>query len=293
MSNPELNSILSAEDGTVDANQTDGASETASFEAETSSSTFNWRTLCLFLVWFIGAILLTTIILSHYGCCRSEPTKKEKSQTVGNRSDENNVEAAIIVVAEDEKSSPKHGCYKIVPFLVVTLATLIAFSLSVSVHTSCSILDRIDYNINDVVVSYGLWKANMPRLFGDSYENTCYSTFRVPYFDVQAPLVVARVAAVLATLLGGIWFLVTVKISANRYLAIKQEDGGCTKKLFIRFAFVLALTAITQILPLVLMVTNLCPLTSNSCDLGYGAVSIITAAAYWLLAAIAFACLPL
>ncbi|KAG7338019.1 hypothetical protein IV203_022483 [Nitzschia inconspicua] len=245
MSNPELNPILSAEDGTVDANQTDGASETASYETETSSSTFNWRTLCLFLVWFIGAILLTTIILSYYGCCRSEPTKKEKSQTVGD-----------------------------------------------------SILDPIDYNINDVVVSYGLWKANMPRLFGDSYDDTCYSTFRVPYFDVRAPLVVARVAAVIATSLGGVWFLVTVKISVKRYTAIndnaeQEEDGRSTKKLFIRFAFVLALTAITQILPLVFMVADLCPLASNSCDLGYGAVSIITAAAYWLLAAIAVACLPL
>ncbi|KAG7370641.1 hypothetical protein IV203_019211 [Nitzschia inconspicua] len=138
------------------------------------------------------------------------------------------------------------------PLLVVTLATLIAFSLSVAVHTSCSILDPIDDDINDVA-SYGLWKAKMLRLFGDSHDDDtcCYSTFRVPYFDAQAPLVVARVAAVIATSLGGVWFLVTVKISVKRYLAIndnnteQQEDGRCTEKLFIRFAFVLALTAIT------------------------------------------------
>ncbi|KAG7338020.1 hypothetical protein IV203_022481 [Nitzschia inconspicua] len=161
------------------------------------------------------------------------------------------------------------------PLFVVTLATLIAFSLSIlAVHTSCSILDPIDDNVNDVA-SYGLWKAKMLRLFGDSHDDdTCYSTFRVPYFDVQeAPLVVFRVAAVLATSLGGVWFLVTVKISVKRYTAIndnteQQEDGRDTKKLFIRFAFVLALTAITQILPLVFMVADLCPLAGNSCDLG-------------------------
>jgi hypothetical protein len=318
MSDQDLEPTFSPQDGQTDigssSSATGGGSSTSKISSEMASASFAWRALFLYLLWTFALMLLVIIIVRIY-CCRGQrPTERAPHQerpkqeqdhsdvrqsNEDSSSDVDDVENAKDDIAVNDDRTSRHTCYKKMPPVVVSIATLIAFSLSLAVHASCNVLDPIDDNANGVS-SYGLWRAKIPGLFEGYDDEACYSTFRVLYFDVEPPLVVARLAAVLATVLGGIWVLLALKKVVNHCRGENNDtiDNSTSleyitgKKLFWRFGLALALTAIIQMLPLIFMVAEFCPMASNSCDLGYGALSILTASSYWIITAIALACIP-
>ena len=143
------------------------------------------------------------------------------------------------------------------------------------------------------ISSLGLWKSEL-YLFQNQEPDVCFTTYNVPYYEEDRPQVFARVMAIIASIVGGICMLVTICIFGYHSTTTVTADSSTidSATLWIRrMTIPLLLASITQILTLTFLATQYCPY--QSCYLGFGAMSSITATYFWILSAIGTSCLPL
>mmetsp|Transcript_29068 Transcript_29068/g.44651 ORF Transcript_29068/g.44651 Transcript_29068/m.44651 type:complete len:242 (-) Transcript_29068:193-918(-) len=152
--------------------------------------------------------------------------------------------------------------------LITTCCALIGLSLSIVLHTSCKFFDLPD-GTNNTYLSIGIWSnAHVYNGSLNDFGGTdkCYRN----HHDIDTPLTVSRIAAVSATVLGGIFAIMLIYNVSLDWISMR------------RLSTWLGLVLIClQGLTLVLYDTEQC--MTNDCEFGNGALCAITATLYWCL----------
>jgi hypothetical protein len=252
-------------------------------ESTSSSSEIAWGTISFLILWCLGLLLLGTVLaLGWQNNKRLRATSTNASAAV---QEEPDVEASknnhqeqtddFVVASSYHDRGPSRLSLAIPMFAAVT-----AFCVSILSHTSCEYLLLLEQD-NAELLSLGLWKVayayDDSRAAGLGGQDQCYSNFRSADFQVDTALTVARVAAVLASTIGGICMLVLLYY--NIIASAKLGSLG-------RLAWPLLAAAFFQGLTLSIHASDQC-LASASCSLEYGALSAITSTFYWFLCAVA------
>jgi hypothetical protein len=93
--------------------------------------------------------------------------------------------------------------------------------------------------------------------------------------------VVARYAAVLASVLGSMTLLAAVYFTFSKRLESVW---------FGHLSWAFVVSAVAQLLVLIVVSTHLCDGASSHCSLDIGAIASFTATGYWFIAALGVAC---
>lgn len=276
-------------DGTVGGDVVSGQTNT---QVETSHSEIAWR-MIVFL--FLGVLFLVFcgILLFLLGRKRRRPQVATttsvlgvEKRTVSETNEQQEVEAEPIADAQLSHQDTNADGKDIWAFSIMALSAMVALPLSIVTHTICEYVN-IDNDNDPDFLSIGLWSVAL------SYDGTtrsggegrCYSNVvrdvegrdEFDDFEVDAALQVARVAGLIATILGGLFFLAMILSAVFSILR---------KPLFrIWLSVLLLLVAFCQVLTLTLATSQ--PCDTYACYFDHGAVSACTACGYWLVCALA------
>mmetsp|Transcript_9551 Transcript_9551/g.15326 ORF Transcript_9551/g.15326 Transcript_9551/m.15326 type:complete len:301 (-) Transcript_9551:166-1068(-) len=266
---------------------------------ETVSGSVDWRVLCFFILWVLGIILLVLVVLQIL--CHRREKKEPRHDTTDAKNKNNNTVAGETedienfgdnTAVENEHRRRNDGASSWASLAILAFSMAVACILSITTNSSCTFLTPTQV---DAISKLGLWKADL-LFFQDEYDtDICYSTFRAPYYIADRPQVVARVTAVLACVVGGICMLSLLWTIARSSSAMATGDSdrlARSKSQIRQLMWPLLLTTFIQLMPLCFLATQYCP-SSDSCSLGFGAVSALTATYFWLLSAIGVTYLPL
>ena len=159
------------------------------------------------------------------------------------------------------------------------LAGTIAFILSIVPHMTCQFLDVSE---NSELLSFGMWSVSYESRNDDfGGDGKCYANYPLD-FEVNPAFLVARAAAIISTVIGGISMIALI-----HYCRMKEHKTeslrGLTAPLFIVTFF--------QVLTLSAFGTAEC--TDESCGFLFGSVAALFGAFYWLLCAGSILMLPL
>jgi hypothetical protein len=110
--------------------------------------------------------------------------------------------------------------------------------------------------------------------------NECRSTYHND-FSVDMPIVVARCAAVMAYVLGSMALLAAVHFTFSKRLESVW---------FGRLSWAFVVSAVAQLLVLIVVSTHLCDGASSDCSFDIGGIASITAAGYWFISELGVAC---
>ena len=163
--------------------------------------------------------------------------------------------------------------------LIPFLAGTIAFILSIVPHMTCQFLDVSE---NSELLSFGMWSVSYESRNDDfGGDGKCYANYPLD-FEVNPAFLVARAAAIISTVIGGISMIALI-----HYCRMKEHKTeslrGLTAPLFIVTFF--------QVLTLSAFGTAEC--TDESCGFLFGSVAALFGAFYWLLCAGSILMLPL
>jgi hypothetical protein len=277
---------------TVGGDDVSGQSDSESYVS------FNWRLSCFLLLWIFGLIMLVFLMLRIYGYCycrqqqqrqRGKKEYEEASPSSTRRQEDDDIEEIC-----DQPGSPPAAVaatsLSLSNISIILMTTMCGFINSVVANTSCNFISPED---TAGISSLGLWKGEL-YLFTNQDPDLCFPTHSVPYFEEDWPQVFARIMALIASITGGICMLITLCILAYNFATTVVVDETSIKSTTLRIRRVtipLLVTSVTQILTLTFLATQYCPY--QSCSLGFGAVSSITATYFWLLSAIGTSYLPI
>lgn len=269
-----------------------------------SSSGINWAMISVLILWALGLVLLG-IVLARV----RQETRRRRDATSTNAStaaamQEPDVEAsnkindqheqqqqqqqeqadAVAVLVSSSSATRSSSSSRRSSLAIPLFSAVTAFCISIVPHTSCDYLELSEDDSNGDLLSLGLWNVayvngKAPDLGGGEHE--CYSNFRTAEFQVDTALTVARVAAILASTIGGICMLVLL------YSTIVSSSSGGSKQLGRRrFVWPLLVAAFCQGLTLSIHASHQCQ-DSASCNVDTGAIMAITSTFYWFLCAVA------
>eukprot|EP00977_Amphora_coffeiformis_P010624 scaffold2501_cov174-Amphora_coffeaeformis.AAC.20 len=128
-------------------------------------------------------------------------------------------------------------------FMIMAVSAMAALSLSIVTHTSCEYMD-VDNEYDSDFSSIGLWSVALTYdgSTGTGGDDTCYSNVvrnvdgrdEFEDFDVNTALQIARVAGIIATTLGGIFFVLELVLgSSSTYFAIRKRYKNRNEVIFV------------------------------------------------------------
>mmetsp|Transcript_1046 Transcript_1046/g.2079 ORF Transcript_1046/g.2079 Transcript_1046/m.2079 type:complete len:297 (-) Transcript_1046:64-954(-) len=172
-------------------------------------------------------------------------------------------------------------------FMIMAVSAMAALSLSIVTHTSCEYMD-VDNEYDSDFSSIGLWSVALTYdgSTGTGGDDTCYSNVvrnvdgrdEFEDFDVNTALQIARVAGIIATTLGGIFFVSMIMSVIFSSTLAKQLFRPWLSVLLLLVAFCQALT---------LSLAASQPCDADTCFIDLGAISACTAGLHWLVCAFA------
>lgn len=249
-----------------------GTSVQSSSESNTDSYT-DWSTIAFTILWAIAL----TLTIAHIYIIWQDKKKRRVTRSAQEGDEDVEVQQKSNEYNNEERIS--FGFAIVIPaFLAAT-----AFVLSIFSHTSCKF---IDFSENaETFLSVGLWKVAYIRNGDFGGHDQCYNNFRqsdVVPFQVEPGLVVARVAGVFASLVGGICMLLLLSSAVSPKL-----DVSATRRL----SLPLLLTAVSQLFTFCIYSVDQCS-SSDSCRMDRGAIASMTAIVYWVICALGVSRLP-
>mmetsp|Transcript_12214 Transcript_12214/g.15971 ORF Transcript_12214/g.15971 Transcript_12214/m.15971 type:complete len:272 (-) Transcript_12214:114-929(-) len=264
----------------AEADESSGNSQGGDYEAaqsvqtETESySQTSWMTIVFLALWLFFAGLCVVAVRRRRSMISQQLHEPSLSREL---QDEERPSGAP--TADGQSLKTKHGIFhSSSSSYVLPLALAVAFSLSVFTQTTCA---YFEVTVEKEFLSIGIWSVSVPYDGNLGGEGICYSTFKKDDFEVDASMVVARVAGILASVIGGLFLLiVAVDLASFGPDTVSQllYKGSAT------FGALLLIAGVCQSLTLLVGATDQCD--SSLCHIDAGALSAITAAAYWILCA--------
>mmetsp|Transcript_13369 Transcript_13369/g.19100 ORF Transcript_13369/g.19100 Transcript_13369/m.19100 type:complete len:296 (+) Transcript_13369:85-972(+) len=249
-----------------------------------SSSGMIW----LLLLWFVLILLVVGLVYVLVECrCRNQNQKLQ--QDVPETHD-----VAVAVAEPVVAVEPKHRKIdNLIGLTILYVGSFIGLGLSIFSISTCefaslassvtldadaSLADGLSLSIHNL----GLLKVDLTSNFSLS---GCVNTDNLPFLDT--PYNFAKASAIMGAMFGGMGPLVSM------YLLMKP--GFPTVKARYMLVTIYSLGAVFQLATLSLFGSLYCKswfMSGSSCSLSIGAVASVSAALYWMLEAIAAACLP-
>jgi hypothetical protein len=257
-----------------------GASSTGTFAIQVVSesnsySEINWAAISVKFLWCLGMVLLGAVLALAW-------QDKRRLRAANASSQEQDIEASNMNNNEQEQADVSSFTGACLYLAIPMFTALTAFYSSIVPHMSCEYLGLSEEDDHELI-SLGLWKVvySYDNISGFSGEGICLSNFRTASFQVDAALTIARVAAILASTIGGICMLVLL----NTVASSGKLDGQR------RLVEPLLVATFFQGLTLSIHASDQCQ-ASTSCYVDNGALSAMTSTFYWFLCAVAILCVP-
>jgi hypothetical protein len=233
-----------------------------------SHAEINWATISFMFLWCLGMVLLGAVLALAW-------QDKRRLRAANASVQEQDIEASNKNNNEQEQADVSSFSGSCLSLVIPMFAALTAFCSSIVPHLSCEYLGLSEENDRELI-SLGLWKVVYSGYGG---EGICLSNFRTTSFQVDAALTIARVAAILASTIGGICMLVLLYTVASS----GKLDGQR------RLVGPLLVATFFQGLTLSIHASDQCQ-ASTSCYVDNGALSAMTSTFYWFLCAVAILC---
>lgn len=267
----------------------DGPGATATLSYEESSSAVAAATY-FFIIWIVLLMLIAALVyvLVEYRC-RKNQKQQQQQQEVPEAHD---VEVAESVVAV---ASRRRRVMDVIGLTILFVGSLIGLGLSIFSIVSCEFVTlnssvTLDAFFVDqlriTIYNLGLWKID---LTSNSVLSGCVNADILPFLDT--PYKFAKVSSIMGAIFGGIGPLILM------YLVMKPPESLVIKVQYL-LVWLYLLAALFQLTTLTIFRTMYCnssllfEKSGNNCRLSIGAIASASAALYWMLEAVAAACLP-
>ena len=273
-----------------DSSQPDDNAESGPTPIESSSHTA-WLTITFMLLGILVLVFCSILLFVYLRkkrlplvMVRSSTMVPAVSTTSKGEGEELGAEPIVDVMLAHEDITVR--IHKFWAFIIMAISAIVALSLSIVTHTSCEYME-VDTEYGSGFLSLGLWSVALTYdgSTGSGGDGTCYSNVVWDVegrddldFEVNAALQIARVAGIIATTFGGIFFVSMITSHAF--------SSTLSKQLFRPWlSVILLLVAFCQGLTLSLGASQ--PCHNETCFIDVGAVSACTAGLHWLVCAFA------
>ncbi|CAB9499187.1 expressed unknown protein [Seminavis robusta] len=243
--------------------------------SEQTASGTNWEAILILLIGALGVILLFAVIVQ--ACCQRR--RRQEIEVPGDAEDG--------VANNTASQQPKK-----LSFPLYQIALVLALCMSITVHASCEFLKLYE---DPSFLALGLWRTRYQheRIRDDEYDyriqyvrgGECRSNFRTVEYEQDDPLLVARIAATMATIVGGICCVLGLLFLC----CFGAKAGKKTRAKELWLITPLLVATVAQLVPLCLLNSIQCESNGDDCYPDFGAIMAILASYFWCLAAFALA----
>ncbi len=264
------------------------ATVTHSYAESASSSGVIW----FVLLWLVLLLLVVGLVYVSVECrCRNQNQKQHQQQDVPETHDVTLAVAEPVVVVGEPKSRQFDN---LIGLTILFVGSFIGLGLSIFSISTCEFaslttsvtLDAAGASFVDAtsisIHNLGLLKVDLTSNFALS---GCVNTDNLPFLDTTYNF--AKASAIMGAMFGGMGPIVSM------YLWMKP--GFPTVKARYMLVSIYLLAALFQFATLSLFGSVYCKSlfeSGSTCSSSIGAVASVSAALYWMLEAIAAACLP-